>query len=71
MQWINVNEDYLDFLRKSEPKIPHTNYENKYKPFFGVLFETNWSEKRNDSYSGDLGWTGSSRKTVFCAAIRR
>lgn len=40
MQWINVNEDYLDFLRKSEPKIPHTNYENKYKPFFGVLFET-------------------------------
>ena len=38
---------------------------------FGVLFETNLSEKRNDSYSGDLGWTGSSRKTVFCAAIRR
>lgn len=38
---------------------------------FGVLFETNLSEKRNDSYSGDLGWTVSSRKTVFCAAIRR
>ncbi len=39
MQWINVNEKYLDFLRTFESRIPFTNYGNdKYKPFFGVLF---------------------------------
>ena len=41
MKWINVNEKYLDFLRKFEPRIPMTNYgSDKYKPFFGILFET-------------------------------
>lgn len=40
MHWINVNEKYLDYLRKYEKRIPYSNYgENKYKPFFGVLFE--------------------------------
>lgn len=42
MKWINVNEDYLNYLRASEGRIPRTDYgSNKYKPFFGVLFETN------------------------------
>lgn len=41
MKWINVDESYLDYLRKIENRIPKTNYgEDKYKPFFGILFET-------------------------------
>lgn len=41
MKWINVNEKYLDFLRKFEHRIPMTDYgTDKYKPFFGILFET-------------------------------
>ena len=40
MKWINVNEDYLDYLRNVESRIPRTDYgSDKYKPFFGVLFE--------------------------------
>lgn len=40
MRWINVNEDYLDYLRETEKRIPRTDYgKDKYKPFFGVLFE--------------------------------
>ena len=40
MKWINVNEKYLDYLRASEERIPRTDYgTDKYKPFFGVLFE--------------------------------
>ena len=40
MEWINVNEAYLDYLRETERRIPKTDYgTNKYKPFFGVLFE--------------------------------
>lgn len=40
MKWINVNENYLDYLRKYEQRIPYTNYgQDKYKPFFGILFE--------------------------------
>lgn len=42
MKWINVNEQYLDYLRNTEKRIPRTDYgENRYKPFFGILFETN------------------------------
>lgn len=40
MKWINVNEKYLDYLRKTENRIPRTDYgSDKYKPFFGILFE--------------------------------
>lgn len=40
MNWINVNEDYLDYLRETEGRIPRTDYgTDKYKPFFGILFE--------------------------------
>ena len=40
MRWINVNEKYLDYLRETEKRIPKTDYgTDKYKPFFGVLFE--------------------------------
>ena len=42
MKWINVDENYLDYLREVEERIPRTNYgKSKYKPFFGILFETN------------------------------
>ena len=42
MEWKIVNEDYLNYLRHNETRIPHSNYgEDKYKPFFGILFETN------------------------------
>lgn len=40
MEWINVNEKYTDYLRSFEGRIPFTEYgTDKYKPFFGVLFE--------------------------------
>lgn len=40
MKWINLNENYLDYLRKVENRIPRTDYgTDRYKPFFGVLFE--------------------------------
>ncbi len=40
MKWVNVNEKYLEFLRNFEARIPYTDYgNNKYKPFFGILFE--------------------------------
>ena len=40
MKWINVDEKYLDYLRSIEHRIPMTDYgSDKYKPFFGVLFE--------------------------------
>jgi len=40
MKWIHVNENYLDYLRNVEKRIPKTDYgTDKYKPFFGVLFE--------------------------------
>ena len=41
MKWIILNEQYLDFLRAFEKRIPRTDYgTDKYKPFFGILFET-------------------------------
>ncbi len=41
MKWINVDEKYLDYLRKIEKRIPRTDYgSDRYKPFFGILFET-------------------------------
>ena len=41
MQWINVNEKYINYLRQFEKRIPITEYgEDEYKPFFGILFET-------------------------------
>ena len=41
MKWINVNEKYLNYLRAFEGRIPRTDYgSDKYKPFFGILFET-------------------------------
>ena len=37
--WIVIPEEYLDYLRKFERRIPYSNYgEDKYKPFFGELF---------------------------------
>lgn len=41
VKWLVLNDNYLDFLRELEPRIPNTSYgTNKYKPFFGSLFET-------------------------------
>lgn len=38
--WKIINNDYLDYLREYEPRIPLTNYgTRKMKPFFGALFE--------------------------------
>lgn len=38
--WIVIEEKYLDYLRETEHRIPFSNYgADKYKPFFGVLFE--------------------------------
>ena len=41
MAWLVIDEDYLNYLRNVEPRIPRSDYgKDKYKPFFGVLFET-------------------------------
>ena len=38
--WVILDEKYLNYLRKTEHRIPFSNYgTKKYKPFFGVLFE--------------------------------
>lgn len=40
MKWISVDEEYLNYLRAIEHRIPKTDYgSDRYKPFFGVLFE--------------------------------
>ena len=40
--WVVVEEKYLDYLRAEEGRIPYSDYGvNKFKPFFGVLFERN------------------------------
>lgn len=41
MKWIIISEKYLSYLRNEEPHIPQSEYGRyKFKPFFGVLFET-------------------------------
>ena len=41
MEWLVIDENYLNYLRKIEPHIPYSDYgSNGFKPFFGVLFET-------------------------------
>lgn len=41
MEWLVIDEKYLNYLRNKESRIPKSDYGNdKYKPFFGVLFET-------------------------------
>ena len=40
MDWKVVDEAYLNYLRCYESRIPFSNYgEDKYKPFFGALFD--------------------------------
>lgn len=40
MKWINVDENYMNYLRRKEERIPRTDYgSDRYKPFFGILFE--------------------------------
>ena len=43
IQWKILNDAYLDYLRnKYESRIPYSYYgEDKFKPFFGSLFEIN------------------------------
>lgn len=41
MDWLVVDENYLNYLRRIEKRIPMSDYgEDKFKPFFGILFET-------------------------------
>ena len=41
MNWLVIDEKYLNYLRNIEKRIPMSDYgKDKYKPFFGVLFET-------------------------------
>lgn len=40
MQWLTVEEEYMNYIREYENRIPKTDYGNdKFKPFFGSLFE--------------------------------
>ena len=39
-KWVTIKEEYLDYLRETDSRVPYSNYgKNKYKPFFGTLFE--------------------------------
>lgn len=39
MYWVDIEEDYLSYLRRFEERIPYSDYgADRYKPFFGVLF---------------------------------
>lgn len=39
-KWVTISEKYLDYLREFDSRVPFSNYgKNKYKPFFGTLFE--------------------------------
>lgn len=39
LDWKVIDENYLNYLRKYEARIPFTNYgNNRLKPFFGCLF---------------------------------
>ncbi len=41
MEWLVIDEEYLNYLRNYEERIPRSDYgRDKYKPFFGTLFET-------------------------------
>lgn len=40
MYWVDIDEEYLNYLRTFERRIPVSDYgDDRYKPFFGVLFE--------------------------------
>lgn len=38
MNWIHVNDNYMSYIKKINDRIPNTNYSERYKPLFGVLF---------------------------------
>lgn len=41
MKWLTIDENYLNYLRGFESRIPLSDYgADKYKPFFGSLFGT-------------------------------
>ena len=41
LNFYNVNNQYIDYLKKFESKIPNINYENHKKFCCGILFEIN------------------------------
>ena len=39
-KWVTIDEEYLDLLRRVDNRVPFSDYgKDKYKPFFGTLFE--------------------------------
>ncbi|MCI8517559.1 MAG: hypothetical protein HFG75_11955 [Hungatella sp.] len=40
MYWVDIEEDYLSYLRDFEKRIPFSDYgADRYKPFFGVFLQ--------------------------------
>ena len=40
MDWYTIEDEFLNYLRGVESRIPYNNYgDDKFKPFFGALFE--------------------------------
>ena len=40
MKWYIPDDEFLNYLRNKESRVPRTDYgKEKYKPFFGALFE--------------------------------
>ncbi|MCL2522819.1 MAG: type III toxin-antitoxin system ToxN/AbiQ family toxin [Erysipelotrichales bacterium] len=42
LKWYTINDNYTEYLRSFEPRIPKNNYgPDKFKPLFGIIFEKN------------------------------
>ncbi len=38
MNWCTIDNEFMNYLRAFEPRVPNTNYGDKFKPFFRPLF---------------------------------
>lgn len=39
LHYIYINQDYLNFIRKEASWLAYTDYEGKYKPYVGIMFQ--------------------------------
>lgn len=40
MKWCTIKKEYIDFMKREEPRIPDIEYgSNRLKPFFSPLFK--------------------------------
>lgn len=39
MKYVYINDRYMEYLRKIQPRIPYSDYGTRYKPFIGILIK--------------------------------